>query len=57
MDADRTLMLQALRERLEDDGYEVDAQATAAAILERLLAGIGGRNPAQGADAPREPHP
>jgi hypothetical protein len=43
MDADRMLTLQALRERLEDERYEVDAHATAAAIVERLLAGLGAR--------------
>lgn len=33
-----------IRERLERDQYEIDAQAIAQALVERLLAGRGARH-------------
>jgi anti-sigma28 factor (negative regulator of flagellin synthesis) len=38
MDADRMLKVQLLREQVERAEYQVDPRATAAAIVERLLA-------------------
>lgn len=45
MDAERMLKVQELRERVERAQYEVDAHATAAAIVERLLSGRAPRDP------------
>jgi Anti-sigma-28 factor, FlgM len=38
MDESRTIKMQALRERLEADQYEIDPHKVADAIVERLLA-------------------
>ena len=40
MDESRTIKMQALREQLERDEYEIDAAKVADAIVQRLLASV-----------------